>query len=86
MAFRTGIADPNPYDGIEYGKVDLWGWDHYHASNYGYYLHALMDFAVITGKDPRILGEKEKSATDLGISPKQAAALQTIAYDMTRGE
>jgi hypothetical protein len=82
MAFERGIADPNPYDGIEYGKVDLWGWDHYHASNYGYYLHALVVFAQVTGKDPRTLGAREKSANDLGISPSQASALQGIAFSI----
>jgi hypothetical protein len=83
LAFVRGIADPNPYDGIDYGKVDLWGWDSYHASNYGYYLHALVVFAQVTGVDPRTLGEREKAALDLGISPRQAAALQTIAFDIT---
>lgn len=86
LAFARGIADPNPFDGIDYGKVDLWGWDSYHASNYGYYLHALVVFATVTGVDPRTLGAREKSAQDLGISPTQAVALQTIAYDMTHIE
>ena len=31
-AIQTGVADANPYDGIEAGKVDLWTYDHYHAS------------------------------------------------------
>ena len=83
LAFARGVADPNPYDGIDYGKVDLWGWDSYHASNYGYYLHALVVFAKVTGRDPRLLGEKEKSANDLGVSPKQAAALQAIAFEIS---
>lgn len=86
MAFTSGIADANPYDGIDYDKIDLWGWDHYHGSNYGYYLHALVVFAQVTGKDPRTLGAREKSANDLGISPNQASALQGIAYDILRGE
>ncbi len=30
-AMATGVADPNPYDGIAPGQVDLWTWDHYHA-------------------------------------------------------
>lgn len=84
MAFARGIADPNPYDGIDYGKVDLWGWDSYHASTYGAYLTALVVFAKVTGRDPRLLGEKEKSANDLGISPKQAAALQGIAFEIAQ--
>ena len=32
---QTGVADPNPYDGIEAGKVNLWTHDHYHASTHG---------------------------------------------------
>jgi hypothetical protein len=86
LAFVRGIADPNPYDGLDYGKMDLWGWDSYHASTYGYYLHALVVFAQVTGVDPRTLGEREKAALDLGISPRQAAALQTIAFDITRSQ
>ena len=31
-AMQTGIADPNPYDGVDAGKLDLWTYDHYHAS------------------------------------------------------
>jgi len=28
-AIQTGVADPNPYDGIEGGKLNLWTYDHY---------------------------------------------------------
>src|SRR5437868_407656 len=28
-AIQAGVADPNPYDGIEPGKLDLWTADHY---------------------------------------------------------
>jgi hypothetical protein len=31
-AMQTGVADPNPYDGIAPGRVNLWTYDHYHAS------------------------------------------------------
>jgi hypothetical protein len=86
LAFTRGIADSNPYDGIDYGKMDLWGWDSYHASNYGYYLHALVVFAQVTGIDPRTLGPREKAALDLGISPSQATSLQTIAFDITQSQ
>jgi hypothetical protein len=34
-AMDTGIADPNPYDGIDANRIDLWAFDHYHASAYG---------------------------------------------------
>ncbi len=75
------LADPDPYDGISYGQVDLWSWDNYHASSYGYYLAALVLFGQITGVDPRTLGPHESSAAELGISPAQASALQQIAFE-----
>jgi len=28
QAIRSGLADANPYDGIEANKGDLWAWDH----------------------------------------------------------
>ncbi len=79
-AIREGVADPDPYDGTSYNQVDLWAYDHYHASTFGYYLEALMDFGSLTGKDPRSLGPHETAADDLGLSPAQAEALQNIAY------
>ena len=27
-AMETGVADPNPYDGTEFGTVSLWTYDH----------------------------------------------------------
>ena len=80
-AFESGFADANPYDGIEAGKVDLWTWDHYHASAYGYYLEALMVFGAITGHDPLSLGPREVAAQELGISPAQTTTLQQLAHD-----
>jgi hypothetical protein len=80
-AIRTGIADANPYDGIDAGKLNLWGSDNYHASVYGYYLEALTVFGSVTGRDPRSLGQGECAAADLGIAPAQAAALQQVAFD-----
>ncbi|ESQ81291.1 hypothetical protein AEYBE204_02830 [Asticcacaulis sp. YBE204] len=80
LAMTEGVADPNPYDGTTFGQMDLWSYDQYHASTYGYYLKALVVFGSVTGIDPRTLGPKEKSAADLGISPKQAEALQAVAY------
>ncbi len=80
-AFAVGFADPNPYDGISAGKVNLWAWDSYHASAYGYYLEALVVFERLTGKDPLSLGARETAAQELGISPPQATALQQIAHD-----
>jgi hypothetical protein len=80
-AIDTGLADPNPYDGITPGQIDLWTKDHYHASTEGYYLEALMVFGDITGRDPRGLGEGECSAFELGVAPATAKALQQVAFD-----
>ncbi len=80
-AFAAGVADTNPYDGITPGQINLWGADSYHASKYGYYLHALVVFGMETGVDPRSLGGLENSAVELGISASEAFALQSIAYD-----
>ena len=80
-AIRTGVADANPYDGIEYGKVDLWAFDNYHASAFGYYLEALMIYGAVTGRDPVALGPRETAAMELGFSPAQMTALQTVARD-----
>lgn len=85
-AMQRGVADANPYDGIDAGKVNLWGQDHYHASVYGYYLEALVIFGSVTARDPRSLGEKEQAAADLGISPQQAAALQQVAFEQLRAD
>jgi hypothetical protein len=80
-AMAEGVADPNPYDGIDFGKVDLWTWDQYHASAEGYYLEALVIFGKITGIDPAALTGKDTAAYDLGISPATAMALQKIAHE-----
>jgi hypothetical protein len=80
-AMQTGVADPNPYDGIEAGRVNLWTYDHYHASTHGSYLEALVIFGSLTGRDPRSLGENECSAYELGLSRPQVKALQQVAFD-----
>ncbi len=80
-AMELGIADPNPYDGLEVGKVNLWTWDHYHASVYGYYLEALVVFGNLTGRDPRSLGENECSGFELGMSRNEVKMLQQAAFD-----
>jgi hypothetical protein len=80
-AMQTGVADANPYDGIEVDKVNLWTWDHYHASVAGSYLEALVVFGGVTGRDPRALGDVECSAYELGLSRPQARALQQVAAD-----
>lgn len=83
-AISRGIADPDPYNGISPGQVDLWASDHYHASAYGYYLEALTIFAAVTHSDPRKLGKSEKAARELGVQPRYAGTLQDIAYQIVR--
>jgi hypothetical protein len=85
-AIRTGIADANPYDGIDPGKVDLWASDGMHASTFGYYLEALMVFGSVTGRDPRSLGAAECSGFELGMSAVQIMALQQVAFDQLDAE
>ena len=80
-AFDTGVAGTDPYAGIPAGKINLWSWDNYHASAYGYYLEALMVFGKLTGKDQLSLGDNETVADDMGFSKPQTHALQQIAHD-----
>jgi len=80
-AMAVGFADTNPYDGIDAGKIDLWTFDNYHASTYGYYLEALMVFGRVTGRDPRSLGGNECSGMELGLSRAEVNKLQQIAFD-----
>jgi hypothetical protein len=80
-AIDTGVAGADPYAGIPAGKINLWAWDSYHASAYGYYLEALLDFGRVTGKDPLSLGDNETVAEDFGFSKLQTHALQQIAHD-----
>lgn len=85
-AIAARVADPNPYDGIAFNQVDLWTFDHYHGSAYGYYLEALLIFGRVTGKDPRSLGVKELAADDLGFAPSVTEALQRIAAEQLASE
>jgi hypothetical protein len=78
-AIRAGIADANPYDGIDAGKLNLWTFDNHHASVYGYYLDALVLFGAVTGRDPRSLGGSECAGFELGLSKPQMEALQRVA-------
>jgi hypothetical protein len=82
-AIARGIADPDPYDGVTRGQIDLWATDHYHASTYGYYLEALTVFAAVTRSDPRKLGPNERAAHDLHIQPREARVLQDVAFDIS---
>jgi hypothetical protein len=78
-AIAGGLADPNPYDGIGAGQINLWAPDNYHGSSHGYYLEALTIFGSVTGRDPRSLGADEPVARELGIDPGVAGALQMYA-------
>lgn len=80
-AIAKGVADANPYDGIGAGQVDLWTYDQYHGSIFGYYLEALVVFGQVTGVDPRTLGRDERAADALGIAPDVAVALQNVAQE-----
>lgn len=81
QAWHDGVADPDPYDGIDVDKLDLWTFDHYHASAAGYYLEALVVFGNVTGMDPRSLGRGECSGFELGFSADQVQALQQVAFE-----
>jgi hypothetical protein len=80
-AMQTGVADPNPYDGIGPGKLNLWTYDHYHASAHGSYLEALIIFGRLTRRDPRSLGDNECSGYELGFARAEVKALQQVAFD-----
>ena len=57
-AIDTGVAGDDPYAGIPAGKINLWAWDSYHASAYGYYLEALMVFGQGDGQGPAVVGRQ----------------------------
>ena len=80
----AGYADPNPYDGISPGQFNLWAPDSYHASPYGYYEEALVEFGGITGLDPRQFGAGDPVAAELAIDPALAGVLQQVAADQLR--
>ena len=59
--------------------INLWWNDYLHASKYGSYLDALVQFGTITGLDPLSLGADEFAARDLGIASGDALLLQGLA-------
>ncbi|ANH70342.1 hypothetical protein ABE85_07380 [Mitsuaria sp. 7] len=79
-AVGQGVADRNPYDGIDGDKLNLWSGDNHHASAAGSYLEALMAFARLTGRDPRGLGANSVAARAMNLTAAQTTALQEIAY------
>lgn len=78
-AVQEGVADRNPYDGIEPGQVNLWGPDSYHFGPWGSYLEALVIFGKLTGRDPQSLGAQSRAGRDLGLTPAQVEAAQRVA-------
>ena len=81
LAMERGVADPNPYDGVAFGQLNLWGADQYHGSTEGYYLEALVVFGAITGVDPRKLGKAERAGLELGLTGAIVGKLQAMAAE-----
>ncbi|MBT9501096.1 MAG: PEP-CTERM sorting domain-containing protein [Burkholderiaceae bacterium] len=81
LAKSGGFYDANGvYTQAQAGDLmNLWWNDYLHASKYGSYLSALVQFGSITGLDPNSLGANEIAAVDLGISKADALTLQHIA-------
>ena len=73
----TGVYVP-PQPGE---PMNLWWFDYLHASKYGSYLDALVQFGMITGLSPLSLGPNEQAAIDLGIGQTDALTLQRIAAE-----
>ena len=71
----NGVFTPSTTDDL----MNLWFDDYLHASKYGSYLDALVQFGVITGLNPLMLGAGDQAARDLGISTADALTLQRIA-------
>jgi len=71
----NGVYVPDPAGGL----MNLWWSDYLHASKYGSYLDALVQFGTITGFSPLSLGADEQAAKDLGISSADALTLQRVA-------
>lgn len=78
-AVQEGVADRDPFDGIDAGKVNLWGPDSYHFGPWGSYLEALVIFGRLTGRDPQGLGPDSRAGRDLGLTPAQVQAAQRVA-------
>ncbi len=80
-AVQDGIATRDFWasDALTDGLIDLWFDDGTHASAHGSYLSALVMFGTLTGKNPSLFGFDEIAARDLGISGRDAVALQRVA-------
>jgi len=84
-AIDAGVADPNPYDGISAGQINLWASDDYHASTYGYFLEALLVFGRVTGRDPLTVGDRDSAIRELSLDPAIVRKLEQIAHDELLG-
>ncbi|MES2658953.1 MAG: SGNH/GDSL hydrolase family protein [Verrucomicrobiota bacterium] len=84
--FLQAVAGNISYDpdaGPSAGKINVWGTDNYHGSNYGYYLSAMFFYKHVLGGDPRVLPTGTGSAVaGLGLIVSSSEALQEIAYDL----
>jgi hypothetical protein len=95
LAWRTGVANPNPYSGITSGISLSFNYQpdsepsttdvptdagFHHPSKYGAYLNGLVLFQTVTGVDVRMFGKSEQTARDLDIPADLAVALQRTAW------
>ena len=85
-AVQEGVADRNPLDGIDAGKVNLWADDSYHFGPWGSYLEALVIFGRLIGQDPARAGASSRVASDLGLAAEQAEAAQAVASRALKGK
>jgi hypothetical protein len=85
-AVQDGVADRNPYDGIDPGKSNLWAADSYHFGAWGSYLEALVIFGQLSGRDPASLGTANRAGRDLGLSAAQIEAAQGVASRQWRAD
>lgn len=83
-AVQEGVADRDPYDGIDAGKVNLWAEDSYHFGAWSSYLEALVIFGQLSGRDPASLGAASRAGRDLGLSAEQIKAAQAVASRQLR--
>lgn len=83
-AVQEGVADRNPFDGIDAGKFNLYWPDGFHFGRWGSYLQALVVFGQLTGRDPAGLGTADRVGLDLGLTAEQMAAAQGVASRQLR--
>ena len=80
-AVGSGLATRDTWgpNALTDGLIDLWFDDGTHGSKWGSYLSALTLYGTLTGLNPALLGGNDIAARDLGISSRDAQALQRIA-------